>query len=297
MATIREKIRTLSQSRLVSIDDQVTVCSTERISPSFQRVALRGTCLSAYDTVRPADGFKIELGTPEESAIRGFTVRRFDHEDLTLHLDVHVHANSPSATWAQGPDPDRPLRFLGFRRDFAIGDGIDQHVLVADASAIPAVATILEAIPRDHRVVVLAEAPTPEDLDLLAVGPHVELRPIIGASSVGTDSPLATAARDLPTRPDAQYWVSAESSTVRAIRRHLLDHGVPRGQLHATAYWIAGTTSTQRDAQEAVTYTRAVEAGLDVDDPQVYDLLEFEGDAPAGAPELAPTPGDRRPRT
>lgn len=283
VATIREKIRALSQSRLVSIDDRVTVVATERISPSFQRVALRGDCLSAYHTVLPADGFKIELGTPEESAIRGFTVRRFTPEDLTLHADVHLHPNSPAAAWAQDPALDRPVRFLGFRRDFAIGDGIEQHVLVADASAIPAVATILEAIPHDHRVVVLAEAPTPEDLDLLGAGSHVEVRPIVGAPSVGVDSPLAAAARGLPTGPDAQYWVSAESSTVRAIRRHLLDHDVPRGQLHATAYWIAGTTSTQRDAQEAVTYTRAVEAGLDVDDPQVYDLLEFEGDAPAGA--------------
>ena len=283
MATIREKIRTLSQSRLVSIDDQVTVVATERISPSFQRVALRGDCLAAYDTECPADGFKIELGTPEESAIRGFTVRRVDHADLTLHADIHLHPASPAAAWAQDPALDRPVRFLGFRRDFAIGDGIEQHVLVADASAIPAVATILEAIPGDHRVVVLAEAPTREDVDLLGAHPHVEVRPIVGPPSIGAESPLAAAARDLPVDPEAQYWVSAESSTVRAIRRHLLDHGVPRGQLHATAYWIAGTTSTQRDAQEAVTYTRAVQAGLDVDDPQVYDLLEFDGDAPAGA--------------
>ncbi|MEG9227362.1 siderophore-interacting protein [Aeromicrobium sp. Sec7.5] len=297
MATIREKIRTLSQSRLVSIDDQVKVVATERISPSFQRVALRGACLSAYDTVRPADGFKIELGTPEAFAIRGFTVRRFDPAELTLHADVHLHPHSPSAAWAQDPDLDRPLRFLGFRRDFAIGDGVEQHVLVADASAIPAVATILEAIPSDHRVVVVAEAPAEQDLALLGAGRHVEVRPVVGAPSVGVDSPLATAARDLATGPEAQYWVSAESSTVRAIRRHLLDGGVPRGHLHATAYWIAGTTSTQRDAREAVAYTRAVEAGLDVDDPQVYDLLEFDGDAAAGAPDAARSAAGDRART
>lgn len=280
MASIREKIRMLSQRRLVSIDDIVHVTGSTRISPSFQRVTLSGDCLAAYQEVCPADGFKIDLGTPGNPAIRGFTVRSFDTASHTLHFDVHLHPHSAASTWAQTLGPRTHVRFLGFRRDFAIGDGITHHVLIGDASAIPALATILDAIPEQHHVVVLAEAPTREDLALLAARPNVATQLILGRPSIGVGSPLAEAAAALQINPAAEYWVSAEASTVRTIRQRLLQRGISRDRLHATAYWITGKTSSQRDDDEAVTYARAIEAGLDVDDPRIYDLLAFETDDP-----------------
>ncbi|MFC5678186.1 siderophore-interacting protein [Aeromicrobium endophyticum] len=281
MAAIRDKIRLLSRHRGVSIDGPVDVLGSEQIAPSFRRVVVRGDCLAAYEQVLPADGFKIDLGTPEAPAIRGFTVRGFDLATRTLHFDVHVHADGIASTWARQAGPGSRVRFLGFRRDFAIGDDVGHHVLVADASAVPALARILEAIPAEHRVVVLAETPTRADLDLLPVRDSVEVHAVVGGPSVGPDSPLATAAVALAVSTRAEYWVSAETTTVRAIRRHLLDAGLDRQRLHATAYWVAGRTSSQRDDDEAVTFDRAARAGLDVDDPAVYDLIEFEG---AGQP-------------
>lgn len=277
MAAIRDKIRLLSQRRGITIDGPVEVIDSEQIAPSYRRVVVRGDCLAAYEQVLPADGFKIDLGTAEVPAIRGFTVRGFDPTTRTLHVDVHVHADGIASTWARHAGPGTRVRFLGFRRDFAIGDDVDSHVLVADASAMPAVARILESIPDHHRVAVLAETPTPDDLGLLPVRDSVEVHPIVAGPSVGAGSPLVSAAVALPVSSDAEYWVSAETTTVRAIRRHLLDAGVDRQRLHATAYWVAGRTSTERDDDEAVTFDRAAKAGLDIDDPAVFDLIEFEG--------------------
>lgn len=278
MASIRDKIRILSQRRLISIDDFVEVVESEQISPTYQRVTLRGDCLAAYEQVCPADGFKIVLGTREDSAIRGFTVRNFDQATQTLQFDVHLHSDGVATAWVQNAKMNTRLRFLGFRRDFAIGDNVEEHVLIADASAIPAAATIVESIPAHHRVTVLAESPTRADLALLGEWPHMALQAIIGEPSSGPSSPLVAAARALTVNPGAEYWVSAESATVRAIRRHLLDSDVPRERLHATAYWIAGRTSSQRDDDEANSYRLATEAGLDVNDPNVYDFIEFESD-------------------
>lgn len=277
MAAIRDKIRLLSQDRGTSIDGPVEVIGSERIAPSYRRVVVRGDCLAAYEQVLPADGFKIDLGTPDAPAIRGFTVRGFDPATRTLHFDVHLHTHGIATTWAERAEPGARVRFLGFRRDFAVGDDVDRHVLVADASAVPAVARILESIPAHRGVVVLAETPTPADLDLLLVRNSVEVHSIVGNPSVGPDSPLAVAACTMAVDGRAQYWVSAETTTVRAIRRHLLATGVDRSHLHATAYWVAGRTSSQRDDDEAVTFSRAAAAGLDVNDPEVYDLIEFEG--------------------
>lgn len=283
MAAIRDKIRLLSQDRGISIDGPVEVLGSELIAPSYRRVVVRGDCLAHYEQVLPADGFKIDLGTTDAPAIRGFTVRGFDQETRTLHFDVHLHPRGIASTWAEQAEPGTRVRFLGFRRDFAVGDDVDRHVLVADASALPAVARILESIPDHHEVVVLAETPSPGNLDLLPVRDTVEVQAIVGEPSVGPDSPLAVAAASSTFHADAEYWVSAETSTVRAIRRHLLDTGIDRQRLHATAYWIAGRTSSQRDDDEAVTFGRAAQAGLDIDDPAVYDLIEFEG---AGQPTV-----------
>ena len=283
MAAIRDKIRLLSQDRGISIDGPVEVLGSELIAPSYRRVVVRGDCLAHYEQVLPADGFKIDLGTTDAPAIRGFTVRGFDQETRTLHFDVHLHPRGIASTWAEQAEPGTRVRFLGFRRDFAVGDDVDRHVLVADASALPAVARILEFIPDHHEVVVLAETPSPGNLDLLPVRDTVEVQAIVGEPSVGPDSPLAVAAASSTFHADAEYWVSAETSTVRAIRRHLLDTGIDRQRLHATAYWIAGRTSSQRDDDEAVTFGRAAQAGLDIDDPAVYDLIEFEG---AGQPTV-----------
>ncbi len=286
MATIRDRIRQLSQNRAILIDDHVEVVATSRLTPGFQRVTVAGSCLSAYTNPLPADAFKIDISTGDEPLIRGFTVRGFDVDQERFHFDVALHDGGPASRWAQTVQPGQRMRFLGFRRDFAIGDGVTRHVFITDASGLPAVAGILEALPATHRVVLLAETTHEADRALLdfslaSLGDRIQIRWLTGPPSEGPDSALSKAARELQIPPNAQVWLAAESATVRSIRRHLLDDlGIPRGDLHATAYWISGLTSSQRDDREAVVYGRAVTEGLDIMDPAVYDVIEFE-DQPA----------------
>ena len=286
MATIRDRIRELSQNRAILIDDTVEVVQTRRLTPGFQRVTLAGPCLAAYTKALPADAFKIDIAAGEGALIRGFTVRTFDPVRLRIEFDVALHDGGPASRWSEEVEVGTPARFLGFRRDFALGDDVSEHVIITDASGLPAVAAILEALPMEHRVTLLAETSDVADRALLdeavlRLAENLQIHWIVGAPSRGADSPLSRAAAEMLVSHDAQVWLAAESATVRTIRRHLLHVcGVPRGNLHATAYWIAGITSSERDDREAVVYGEAVDAGLDVMDPAVYDRIEFE-DQPA----------------
>ncbi|MBF4551518.1 siderophore-interacting protein [Pseudoclavibacter sp. VKM Ac-2888] len=282
MATIRDRIRELSQGRAILIDDFVEVVASRRLTPGFQRVTLGGACLADYTEPLPADAFKIDIGSEANPLIRGFTVRDFRAERLQFDFDVALHEAGRASDWSQTVAVGQRVRFLGFRRDFAVGDGVTEHVFIADASALPATAAILESLPTGHRVALLAETGSPEDRALLSaaiesLGDRLRVVWLTGRSSQGLESALVSAARNLTVPPHAQVWLAAESATVRSIRRHLIEGlGVPRGNLHATAYWISGLTSSQRDGREAVIYGEAVDAGLDVMDPVVYDRLEFE---------------------
>lgn len=292
MVGMRDRIRALSQDRLVSVDDQVQVAGTQRITPGYQRVTLTGACLGAYRTVLPADGFKIDLARRDDPdpRWRGFTVRRFDASRLTIDVDVVLHPGGRASTWAQQAAVGDRLGFLGFRRDFAIGDGISRHLLVADASGLPAVCAILESLPADHHVDLVAESGFEADRVLLEPalhrsasgdGPSLDLSWRSGAPSIGPASPLVAMARATRVAEGTQVWLAAESSTARAIRAWLRESaGVPRHDTHLQAYWIAGLDSTQRDRREVALFEQAAAAGVDVSDPDFYDRVTFEDAVP-----------------
>ena len=50
---------------------------------------------------------------------------------------------------------------------------------------------------------------------------------------------------------------------------------VPRDDLHAAAYWKAGTDATAVDSDTLTRYQRAAATGADVTDPDTADLIAF----------------------
>ncbi len=110
--------------------------------------------------------------------------------------------------------------------------------MIGDETALPAVATVLEALPTGVPV-----------LAFLEVADAGEEQQLPGAATVrwvhrgdrGPGGPLAEAVRsaELPAG-DGQAWLSGESACVRDLRKHLLDErGLDRRKVYATGYWRA----------------------------------------------------------
>lgn len=297
MTALRTEIRRLAREGAPPFNCSVAVESVREVSASYVRVAVHGAGLEAYRDVLPADAFKAMLPPPghatvdfpargadglpywpegtRQPVLRAFTVRRFDPARLLVEFDVLSHDGVASA-WLRRVEPGDVIGLAGMRHEFHAGD-VSRHVIAGDASALPAVAAIVEALPAATPATVYLGVADESDKSLLPRRDGIEVHWVPGGSPLGPDSALAAAVR-AGERPAGriQAWLAAEASVVRDLRRWAVDElGVAREDLHAAAYWKAGLDSTEVDAVNLDRYGREAERGADLSDPDTRERVEF----------------------
>ena len=166
--------------------------------------------------------------------IRTYTVRRFDASVGELDVDFVLHAgHGPAAAWARDA---RPGAWVGVSEPgghYAPDPTADFHVLIGDETALPAVATVLDAIDPARALTFLEVADAAEEQVLPGAVTWVH------RDGRRAGEPLAAAVRSA-SLPDGrgQAWLSGESACVRDLRRHLIDdRGLDRRLVYATGYW------------------------------------------------------------
>ena len=124
---------------------------------------------------------------------------------------------------------------------FSLEPAADYWWLAADESAIPAVGTLLDALPETTTADVHIEVDGPDD-EIELPGPakttitwhHRRARDAFGAE-------LAAAARDAIIPADARVWVACEAAAMRDVRRYFSrERAIPVAQLVTRGYWRAG---------------------------------------------------------
>ncbi len=238
------------------------VLRTERLTPHLIRVVAGGDDLAAFpdtghtdrhvallfprpgvDHPEPFDWDAVRAALPREQwpATRTFTVRAFDPAARELTIDVVLHGDTGLAgPWAVAARPGDPLLLLGPDGAYAPDPEADWHLLVGDASALPAIAAALERVPAGVAVHALVEVDGPADELPLSSPGHLDLRwhhrdPARAEQLVDALAALAFP----PGRVHA--FVHGEAGLVRALRRHLVDaRGVPREDLSVSGYWRRG---------------------------------------------------------
>lgn len=180
---------------------------------------------------------------PEEQrpALRWYTIRAHHIRHRTIEVDIVTHGDSgPGSAWACAA---RVGDRVGFRSGGALFRGHECEgpmVLVADETALPALAAILDAHPEVvHRAAIHVEVADPTVLTAYAFGGadlHVHRRTdgIPGSAVLP-----ALAATDL--RQVAYAWLCGESGLVTEGRRRLVRHGgVDRRSVLFSGYWKQG---------------------------------------------------------
>lgn len=172
-------------------------------------------------------------------AMRTYTVRRFDAAAGELDVDFVLHeGHGPAAAWARDA---RPGNWVGVSEPggrYEPAPDADFHLVVGDESALPAVATVLDALP--------AGVPA---LAFLEVADSAEEQPLPGAARVcwvhrgprPAGEPLveAVSAAAFPAGR-GQAWLAGEAAAVKHLRTHLLgERALDRRLVYATAYWRA----------------------------------------------------------
>jgi NADPH-dependent ferric siderophore reductase len=172
--------------------------------------------------------------------LRTLTPLRIDPEGGEVDVDIVLHGAGPMATWAAAAAVGDQVAISGTGRGYAIAVAAPL-LLAGDESAVPAITTILDALPSDACPHVIVEVGHPDaELELQGpVGLTATWHVLAGGLPPGdalVDAVVAT-----PIAPDTHVWVAGEAASVQRIRRHLFETlDVPRSLCTVRGYWKHG---------------------------------------------------------
>lgn len=290
------------RARLVAITD---------VTPSFRRFTFGGDDLADYGDPGYDQRIKIVFPTAETSIddmptgndwwtqwremdeasrppFRTYTtraVREVDGSAREVDVDMVSHdVLGPASAWIAGARiGDEVLIFgpttahtgVNYGIDFVPPARTDHIVLAGDETAAPAIAVILEQLPRDARGVVVLEVPDPADAGYLPVHPGFAYR-VAARTADARHAHLVAAVEDAAARlvpagrgADVEEididtdilwevprtakggaalksaplyaWLAGEASAIKTLRRRLVtDHGVDRRAVAFMGYWRLG---------------------------------------------------------
>jgi NADPH-dependent ferric siderophore reductase len=282
---------------------ETQVAAVTRLSPSFVRLTLTGPQLGAFADNGWDQRFKIVLAddhgsydslprhpdwyatwrrlpADRQNPIRTYTARAVRPEAREIDVDLVLHGDvGPASRFAARAVIGDRLVVLGPNAEFrGVHGGVEFRpppghlgptVLVGDATATPAVLSILAHLPAGAFGEAVLEVPAAADLCDVRSPTGVRVTWLVRQGSrsgltaavdkvldrlgvgrgVASSRPLHEPRHDealweVPRRatPEGLYaWVAGESSLVKGLRRHLLhDRGVHHRSVAFMGYWRAG---------------------------------------------------------
>ncbi|SDK88660.1 siderophore-interacting protein [Streptomyces indicus] len=218
---------------------------------------------------------------PEEVRpwMRSYTIRRHDPERATVTVDFVLHGDGegsegPATAWARQAEPGQRLAMFGPSAYFAKPVPLattDWMLLTGDETALPAITTILEALPEGSRAVAYVEVADRAERQEFATRGEVTVhwleRAVPGRAPAAAGEVLVEAVRAASFPAGSVYaWLGGEAGAVRALRRHLVDdRGIDKKSLHFSGYWRLRLTQddapTEADLADAQELLAQAEAG------------------------------------
>ena len=184
------------------------------------------------------------LPAPDRPALRWYTIRDHDPVLGRVEIDIVTHGDSgPGSAWTCRARPGDPVGIRAGGALYRGGEVRGRQVLVADETAVPSVAAILDSWggagdAHDHGVEVHVEVADPAVLAAYDLGEAtVHRRDGAPGSTLVPALATALAARGGPV---GYAWVCGEAGLVAGARRVLRGHGVDRRSIFACGYWKLG---------------------------------------------------------
>jgi NADPH-dependent ferric siderophore reductase len=241
------------------------VVSVSRITPRLVSVWVGGGALEGFATAAPTSHLKVFLPaegqtapilpeyTPDgavraedgpQPAVRTYTPRRFDEASGTLEIQFVLHGAGPASEWADRASAGDQLAVAGPGGRFSMDPAAERWWIAGDESAIPAVGTLLEALPDSAAAEVHLEVAGPGD-EIELAGPakatvtwhHRRTPDAWGAE-------LDEAARGAAIADGTRVWIACEAAAMRGIRSYLIgERRLPASSLVTRGYWRLGAVN------------------------------------------------------
>jgi NADPH-dependent ferric siderophore reductase len=214
------------------------VVRVQVLSPGLRRVTFGGDELADFVSLSFDDHVKLFVPATDGAApvARDYTPRCFDPVTRELSIDFALHGDGSAARWARQAQPGQSVVIGGPRGSFIVPPDLDWHLLVGDASALPAVTRRLEELPAHAKVFAIVQMPHAAD--------RATLHHTAGRQPLWVDdlAQCLDALRALPPLNGEGFaWCAGEAAEMVAVRRVLLEeNGLDRLSVRSAAYWKRG---------------------------------------------------------
>ncbi|HEY0606228.1 MAG TPA: siderophore-interacting protein [Herpetosiphonaceae bacterium] len=241
---------------------RVQVTRVEQLSPRMVRVTFTGDDLSAFAWNGPAAHIKLifpedgqaepvmpQPDGPRPARMRTYTPRRFDPAIPELDVEFVLHGEGPASSWAAQAQVGQVLILSGPGPNYQIEPDADWLLLAGDDAALPAIATILDALPAGARVRAVLEVADAHEERPLATAAQLDVT-WLHRNGTQADTALEAALRSLSLpEGNGRIYVGCEAAAMRRIRKHLLaERGLDPATIVTRGYWKQGQTNyTDRD--------------------------------------------------
>ncbi|AJT68900.3 hypothetical protein T261_7302 [Streptomyces lydicus] len=213
------------------------------------------------------------LAIPEHERpwMRSYTVRSYDAERHRIAVDFVLHGAAatpedgatagPATRWAANAQVGDTLARYGpsavYARPLPL-DSADRLLLAGDETALPAIGSLVEALPAGARAVAYIEVADAAEEQSFVTRADLTVHWVHrNGTPPGHSDALLSAVRDaaFPAGP-AFAWLAGEAGAVRALRRHLVEErGLAKTAIDFTGYWRCKLTQddapTEEDLAEA----------------------------------------------
>lgn len=224
------------------------VIAAEQLTSRMRRVTVQSDAMRGV-RIRPAQDIEIHLRDAGGRRVkRRYTIRHARPDVGELELDVLLHGIGAGAAWGATAVPGDDVSFQGPRGKLELRRAT-WHVLCGDESALPAIATISEALPEGEQAVAVIEVGAASD-ELPVRG---EVRWVHrGTHPPGTPDLLLPACDALSVPLGwAQFYLLGETRSMVALRALFEARGAAHDSIFLKGYWnigrpdrIAGTRPT-----------------------------------------------------
>ncbi|MFG2226654.1 siderophore-interacting protein [Streptomyces sp. NPDC048644] len=219
--------------------------------------------------------YRAFLAIPEDERpwMRSYTVRSHDpaRREISIDFVLHDGDSGPATRWAASAAVGDTLGRYGPDAVYAGQlplDTADWLLFAGDATALPAISSLIEALPDGARALACVEvADAAEEQPLAVDRPGVTVRWVHRQDAPGgPGEALLPAVRDADIPSGETFaWLAGEAGAVRTLRRHLVgERGIAKSRIHFTGYWRRSLTQddapTEEDlaeAQERISALRA----------------------------------------
>jgi NADPH-dependent ferric siderophore reductase len=241
--------------------------SVSRIAPRLVSVWVGGEDLDAYADAAPTSHLKVFLPpngqdelllptpTPEglggagstwehdealRPVVRTYTPRRYDAASGTVEIQFVLHGAGPASEWAERASVGDQLAIGGPGGRFTLDTAAREWWIAADESAIPALGTLLEALPSSSIARVHVEVADADDEIVLPTKAKASITWHRRRSNAYGAALLDAAGSD-GIDPNARVWVACEAAAMRAIRRRFIaERPIQPAFMVTRGYWRVG---------------------------------------------------------